>query len=80
MCGIAGITGPGEVHLATGTDEITGRLKHRGPDATGMRVFDKCALGHTRLRIIDLSPLGDQPLANEDERVWAVFNGEIYNF
>jgi asparagine synthase (glutamine-hydrolysing) len=59
---------------------MTGRLRHRGPDATGARHFGECSLGHTRLRIIDLSPLGDQPLANEDGVVWAVFNGEIYNF
>jgi len=60
--------------------ELTSRLGHRGPDATGERRFDRCALGHTRLRVVDLSPLGDQPMANEDDSVWTVFNGEIYNF
>ena len=39
----------------------------------------KATLVHTRLRIIDLSAFGAQPMANEDETVWAVFNGEIYN-
>ncbi|HUG20507.1 MAG TPA: asparagine synthase (glutamine-hydrolyzing) [Planctomycetaceae bacterium] len=38
-----------------------------------------CGLGHRRLSIIDLST-GDQPLANEDETIWTVFNGEIYNY
>jgi asparagine synthase (glutamine-hydrolysing) len=59
---------------------MVARLGHRGPDASGTRAFDRCSLGHTRLRIIDLSPLADQPLANEDDTAWVVFNGEIYNF
>jgi asparagine synthase (glutamine-hydrolysing) len=58
-------------------------LHHRGPDADGQRTvaFAKasCELGHTRLRIIDLSPEADQPLANEDGTVWVVYNGELYN-
>ncbi|MDQ6949480.1 MAG: asparagine synthase (glutamine-hydrolyzing) [Actinomycetota bacterium] len=80
MCGIAGAVGPNTILLAAEAGQITERLRHRGPDATGRRDFGYCSLGHTRLRIIDLSPRGDQPLANEDENVWAVFNGEIYNF
>ena len=80
MCGIAGVFGPDGVLLATGAREIADRLRHRGPDATGFREFGQCSLGHTRLRIIDLSPLGDQPLPDEDGTVWSVFNGEIYNF
>ncbi|MDQ6909396.1 MAG: asparagine synthase (glutamine-hydrolyzing) [Actinomycetota bacterium] len=59
---------------------MTRRLRHRGPDATGIRDFANCSLGHTRLRILDLSALGDQPMTNEDESVWVAFNGEIYNF
>ena len=80
MCGIAGLVSPGGGALHNRVTEITDRLRHRGPDADGERVFGQCTLGHTRLRIIDLSPSGDQPLPNEDEAVWAVFNGEIYNF
>lgn len=56
------------------------RLAHRGPDASGLRTFERCTLGHTRLRIIDVSVAGDQPMANEDGTIWVVFNGEIYNF
>jgi asparagine synthase (glutamine-hydrolysing) len=55
-------------------------LRHRGPDDSGFRLGDVCALGHARLSIIDLSPAGRQPLSNEDGSVWLVFNGEIYNF
>ena len=80
MCGIAGSAGPGAATQVTVVDVMAERLRHRGPDASGTRSFDDCVLGHTRLRIIDLSPLGDQPMANEDGTVWAVFNGEIYNF
>ena len=80
MCGIAGVASRGGAFTAADADVAAHRLHHRGPDAGGSRSFGECALGHTRLRIIDLSPLGDQPLPNEDRTVWAVFNGEIYNF
>ncbi|HET7488922.1 MAG TPA: asparagine synthase (glutamine-hydrolyzing) [Acidimicrobiales bacterium] len=81
MCGIAGLVhtegvAPEGGALAT----MAARLSHRGPDAAGQRTFPQCSLAHTRLRILDLSPAADQPLANEDETVWVVFNGEIYNF
>lgn len=54
-------------------------ISHRGPDGRGTRGERGAALGHHRLSIIDLEG-GDQPLANEEESVWIVFNGEIYNF
>jgi asparagine synthase (glutamine-hydrolysing) len=55
-------------------------LKHRGPDDQSTYFDDKVSLGHRRLSIIDLSPAGKQPKCNEDESIWIVFNGEIYNF
>jgi len=59
-------------------------LKHRGPDDEGEVILDSSevsvGLGHKRLSIIDLSPAGKQPMANEDETIWITFNGEIYNF
>jgi asparagine synthase (glutamine-hydrolysing) len=54
-------------------------IRHRGPDDEGLLVADGVALGMRRLSIIDLST-GHQPIHNEDETVWIVFNGEIYNF
>ncbi|MGH3118464.1 MAG: asparagine synthase (glutamine-hydrolyzing), partial [Gaiellales bacterium] len=54
-------------------------LVHRGPDSSGERCDEHSALGVRRLRIIDLVT-GDQPQCGEDETVWTVFNGEIYNF
>ncbi len=53
---------------------------HRGPDHGGEWLGGHAALGHRRLSIIDLSPLGHQPMSNEDGTVWVTFNGEIYNF
>jgi asparagine synthase (glutamine-hydrolysing) len=55
------------------------RLHHRGPDDEGFYACGEIGLAHRRLSIIDLEG-GHQPLANEDETVWIVFNGEIYNF
>ncbi|MCC6174884.1 MAG: asparagine synthase (glutamine-hydrolyzing) [Chloroflexi bacterium] len=78
MCGIAGVlTRVGE----TSPDEIARMvdvLRHRGPDAAGLYVDDRVALGHARLSIVDLSG-GLQPLTNEDESVWLICNGEIFN-
>ncbi len=78
MCGIAGWLGP----IVNG-EEYAIRLKkaltHRGPDAQGIQMWPKATLVHTRLSIIDLSPSGNQPIANENKAIWAIFNGEIYN-
>ncbi len=78
MCGIAGWFG-NVPFSAVHAEEMARRLRHRGPDATGIRRWDAATLVHTRLSIIDLTPTGDQPLSDEDGRIWTVFNGEIYN-
>jgi asparagine synthase (glutamine-hydrolysing) len=78
MCGIAGWLGnlpDGENYAGS----MVHALCHRGPDAHGIRSWPKATLVHTRLSIIDLSPAGAQPMANEDGTIWTVFNGEIYN-
>ncbi len=54
-------------------------IRHRGPDDEGFFFSDSIGLGFRRLSIIDLQT-GHQPLSNEDESVWIVFNGEIYNY
>lgn len=59
--------------------EMSGVLKHRGPDEDGVYIGSGVALGHRRLSIIDLSS-GQQPLCNEDRKIWISFNGEIYNY
>ena len=85
MCGIAGMFDPGSVCDAE-TEAIlatmTGVLRHRGPDDSGTWVDPAAgvALGHRRLSILDLSPLGHQPMHSMDGRYVITFNGEIYNF
>ncbi|HET9904304.1 MAG TPA: asparagine synthase (glutamine-hydrolyzing) [Xanthobacteraceae bacterium] len=77
MCGIAGFAGPGDRDTLAA---MTRALVHRGPDGEGFYQDPERAvfLGHTRLAIVDLAG-GAQPMANEDESVYVVFNGEIYN-
>jgi asparagine synthase (glutamine-hydrolysing) len=53
-------------------------LRHRGPDGAGLFIDGPVGLGHRRLAIVDVAG-GHQPMANEDQTVWIVFNGEIYN-
>jgi asparagine synthase (glutamine-hydrolysing) len=82
MCGICGILAPG---ATVSPDEravavMAAAMAHRGPDHQGMVRDGPVVLGHRRLSIIDLSAAGNQPMANEDRTVWAVANGEIYNF
>ena len=81
MCGICGIVNsdpgqPVDKAILTGMNES---MHHRGPDEQGFYLNGPLGLGHRRLSIIDLAT-GQQPLANEDESLWLVFNGEIYNF
>src|SRR5665647_543326 len=81
MCGIIGIYQLTQ-QQPENTDTLRGMLamiQHRGPDGDGIYQSDRVALGNTRLSIIDLSG-GDQPLCNEDQSHWIVFNGEIFNY
>jgi asparagine synthase (glutamine-hydrolysing) len=55
-------------------------LAHRGPDDAGLKRIDNVVLAQRRLSIIDLSPLGHQPMSTADGRLWITFNGEIYNY
>ena len=54
--------------------------RHRGPDDSGVWADGPAALGHRRLSVVDLSPGGHQPMANEDDSVHVTFNGELYNW
>lgn len=81
MCGIVGVCNPrGEPVAAPLIQRMTRALAHRGPDGEGHYTDGAVALGHRRLAIIDLSPAGQQPMANEDGSVVISYNGEIYNF
>ena len=76
MCGIAGFAGIQDPLLLKAITDI---LVHRGPDDEGFYSDEHVSMGMRRLSIIDLAG-GHQPIHNEDETVWVVFNGEIYNF
>jgi asparagine synthase (glutamine-hydrolysing) len=81
MCGIAGIVGNSGGYVADAADvhRMCQTLIHRGPDDEGVYVRGVAGLGMRRLSIIDLCT-GHQPIHNEDQTIWVVFNGEIYNF
>ena len=81
MCGIAGLYNlAGEPVSAEHVQRMCALLKHRGPDDSGRWADGPVALGHRRLSIIDLSPRARNPMPNEDENIWLIFNGEIYNY
>ena len=87
MCGIVGIVAR-NAHVAEGIlERATLSLAHRGPDDSGTVIIRENApeavevgLGNRRLAILDLSPLGHQPMQDPETGNWIAFNGEIYNF
>ena len=81
MCGIVAIVRQGGHVSVDALNRAVGALEHRGPDGqkTWVDPHGRVALGHARLSIIDLAT-GDQPIANEDQRVWIVANGEFYDY
>lgn len=81
MCGIAGIVGD-LPEVRERLPAMLRTLEHRGPDDRGeyYGAQGRVALGQQRLAILDLSPLGHQPMVSGNERYIIVFNGEIYNF
>jgi asparagine synthase (glutamine-hydrolysing) len=83
MCGIYGVyDGEGGVaQYRMWSEQASRLLQHRGPDGSAClaRLSGRCLLGHSRLAIIDLEG-GAQPIANEDESIWVILNGEIYNY
>lgn len=81
MCGICGQYNFGcRAPVARPTIErMAGSIAHRGPDDEGYYINGPLGLGFRRLSIIDLAG-GHQPMSDDDQSVWVVFNGEIYNF
>lgn len=84
MCGILGVIDArlSEAELRKLATSMADALHHRGPDDAGIWIDDDThlALGHRRLSIHDLSPLGAQPMYSASENLVIAFNGEIYNF
>ena len=79
MCGINGIINFNSNTIDDHIHIMNDLLKHRGPDGMGSYKNQNLLLGHTRLSIQDLSDKGAQPMSN-DQNLWIIFNGEIYNF
>jgi asparagine synthase (glutamine-hydrolysing) len=84
LCGICGVYNTIHAKNRISPEEIIAMrdmMVHRGPDDSGWTINDKSdvALGFRRLSIIDLSDSANQPMPNEDGKIWLVFNGEIYN-
>ena len=78
MCGIVGILNPDREDQAK-LRMMLDSIAHRGPDDEGIYSGEGMLLGQRRLSIIDLGG-GHQPIGNEDQSIWIVFNGEIYNY
>jgi asparagine synthase (glutamine-hydrolysing) len=84
MCGFAGFLG-GDLRClterATMLETMANRIRHRGPDDSGVwcDADTLFGFGHRRLAIVDLSPAGHQPMASASGRYFIAFNGEIYN-
>lgn len=84
MCGICGYISKkriSEEDLRIMNDT----MYHRGPNDSGLAIYEgmdgySIGLAHRRLSILDLSPLGHQPMHSANGRISIVFNGEIYNF
>lgn len=82
MCGITGILALNEkgkksfLYLENAIDS----LKSRGPDSNGKYIHNNCALGHTRLSIMDTSDAASQPFTDPTGRYTIVYNGEVYNY
>jgi asparagine synthase (glutamine-hydrolysing) len=81
MCGICGIFNlNGEPVSPVNLRKMTDAIAHRGPDGEGFFIDSFLGLGHRRLAIIDLSPLGHQPMVSGDGQYIITYNGEVYNF
>jgi asparagine synthase (glutamine-hydrolysing) len=81
MCGICGQFNFSDQTpvLRSDIERMTRSIVHRGPDDEGYFFSGPLGLGFRRLSIIDLGG-GHQPMSDQEESVWVVFNGEIYNF
>ncbi|GGK48041.1 asparagine synthetase B [Planomonospora parontospora subsp. parontospora] len=81
MCGLSGeIRFDGRTADIGAVDRMTGTMHDRGPDGSGLWSLGPIALGHRRLKIIDLSDKAAQPMVDGDLGLAAVFNGCLYNY
>lgn len=77
MCGIFGCVGKMDERMAY---ECINQIKYRGPDNLVVKELDEIILTHSRLSILDVSDVANQPMSDPSGRYWIVYNGEVYNF
>lgn len=84
MCGIAGILATPNIDVRRALAAMVACQTHRGPDDQGVEHVDlgsmHLGLGQRRLSIIDLSPMGHQPMVHPETGDILIYNGELYNF
>ena len=83
MCRIVGLINfKAQMNAEKALIAMRDSMAHGGPDDAGIFIDreSNVAIGNRRLSILDLSPLGHQPMCNDDESLWITYNGEIYNF
>jgi asparagine synthase (glutamine-hydrolysing) len=84
MCGVVGVycskTQFPKRELLNSLENMSARIRHRGPDGDGVRVDGPVGFAHRRLSIIDLNARAAQPMVTADQNLMTTFNGEIYNF
>ncbi|UJA21173.1 N-acetylglutaminylglutamine amidotransferase [Thermoleophilia bacterium SCSIO 60948] len=80
MCGFAGEIVPGGIASRERAERMAARVAPRGPDGDGSWAEGQIALAHRRLKIIDLSETGSQPMVDDELGIAIVFNGCIYNY
>lgn len=80
MCGIASVLDPHgrAAELRDRAVDMGRRVRHRGPDWSGVWLGDHCVMAHERLAIVGVES-GEQPLRSEDDAIVLAVNGEIYN-
>lgn len=78
MCGICGMVSESEAINPQDLDTMMEAIKHRGPDDAGTHIDRRMGLGFRRLSIRDVQG-GHQPMSSENQAIWSVMNGEIYN-
>jgi asparagine synthase (glutamine-hydrolysing) len=76
MCGICGVIGKSAPEVVA---RMIVAMHHRGPDGQGQFDAPRASIGMARLAIQDVTTWGDQPMANDDQSIWIVYNGELYN-
>ena len=79
MCGIAGILNYSKNSEPELVNRMLTRIRHRGPDESGIYAGQEITMGNVRLSIIDINS-GQQPLSDSTGRYWIVYNGELFNY